>query len=821
MPAATLPAAADRAFEAVGHVPLAVALLAAAVRGRRVWGQAEPGRDTGLGGRSWEEIAADLVRDADVYGTHPYATTFRALHIAVAALPDDLRAALLGLAVFPPDSAVPVAAIARYWAHTRGRSAEETVADLDRLIAAEVLQRGADTDTIGFHDLAHEYLLLHADALPTLHEQLLDAYRGLLDGSDQWWTLPLDEPYVWEHLATHLAGAGDRDALVATVTDPAYQAKRIARDGPHAGETDLAVAARIVRDDPLVAWWRAWLSRHAHLLGGRPGPDARRARVAMTMLAWLEADPSRPTEVQPARLAPLLARPYLAVHSGLPAESTALIRVLAGHGIDVNAVGWSPDGNRLATTAGGDGTARIWDATTGEVLTQLIGCTDWVRDLAWSPDGNRLATTGTDGIAHIWDATTGEVLIQLIGHTTSTRSLAWSPDGTRLATVGGNGTTHIWDATTGEILTPLTGHTNRVQALAWSPDGTRLATAGFDGTAHICNPTTGQTLTALVGHTCEVGAVAWSPDNTRVATAGVDGITRIWSAATGRPLARLTGHTKRVLSVAWSPDSTRLVTGGEDCAAYVWDPAIGRIVIQMARHAGGVWATAWSPDGTRLATAGGDGAARIWDPTTGSLLTELTGHTGGVWALTWSPDGDRLVTAAADDTVRIWNPSTGTAAPTADSDVITAAAWSPDGTCLAAGRSSGTVQIWYPGEDHPDGHTLAAHTSEIRAVAWSPDGRHLATAGSSRTVRLWKSSAGRGLGTLEEPHQCSSRRRLVPGRHSSRHRQRREDPALETRRQPMARPYRCTDRRHPRRPLPLDLCSCLVARWHPHRHGRP
>ena len=251
-------------------------------------------QDTSLSGRSWEEIAADLVRDADVYGTHPYATTFRALHIAVAALPDDLRAALLGLAVFPPDSAVPVAAIARYWAHTRGRSAEETVADLDRLIAAEVLQRGADTDTIGFHDLAHEYLLLHADALPTLHEQLLDAYRGLLDGSDQWWTLPLDEPYVWEHLAAHLAGAGDRDTLVATVTDPAYQAKRIARNGPHAGEADLAVAARIVprrsagrlvagvaRPARAPVWWAPRTRCPAC-----PGRE--------TMLAWLEADPSRP-----------------------------------------------------------------------------------------------------------------------------------------------------------------------------------------------------------------------------------------------------------------------------------------------------------------------------------------------------------------------------------------------------------------------------------------------------------------------------------------------------------------------------------------------
>ncbi len=324
MPAATLPSAADRAFEAVGHVPLAVALLAAAVRGRQEWGQetADPGQDTSLGGRSWEEIAADLVRDADVYGTHPYATTFRALHIAVAALPDDLRAALLGLAVFPPDSAVPVAAIARYWAHTRGRSAEETVADLDRLIAAEVLQRGEDTDTIGFHDLAHEYLLLHADALPALHEQLLDAYRGLLEEPDQWWTLPLgravrvgapDRASRRGRRPRHTRRHGNRSGVSGEADRAGRPARR--RGGPRCGRAHRTrrcggrVVAGMARTARSPAWWA-------------PRNGARPARVAATMLAWLEADPSRPAAVRPARLAPLLSRPCLAVHGGLAAEPT-------------------------------------------------------------------------------------------------------------------------------------------------------------------------------------------------------------------------------------------------------------------------------------------------------------------------------------------------------------------------------------------------------------------------------------------------------------------------------------------------------------------
>ena len=287
VPSATLPPAADRAFDSIGHVPLAVALLAAAVRGRQDWQLAQhegrlPGRGCRPSGPSWEDIAANLARDADVYGTHPYATTFRALNIAVAALPSDLRAALLGLAVFPPDAAVPVAAVARYWAHTRGRNAEETAADLDQLVEAEVLQRSdRETGTIGFHDLAHEYLLLNADALPALHAQLLDAYRGLLDEPDQWWMLPIAEPYVWEHLAGHLVGAGDRKRLVATVTDPAYQAKRVARDGPHAGEAALAVAARVVPDDP-----RSGGGGHGSLGTPTCSPVAQRT-AARSMLPWL------------------------------------------------------------------------------------------------------------------------------------------------------------------------------------------------------------------------------------------------------------------------------------------------------------------------------------------------------------------------------------------------------------------------------------------------------------------------------------------------------------------------------------------------------
>lgn len=76
-------------------------------------------------------------------------------------------------------------------------------------------------------------------------------------------------------------------------------------------------------------------------------------------------------------------------------------------------VAWSPDG-KLITTASDDGTARIWDTTTGQTLHTLHGHTDWVSALAWHPNGHHLATASRDGAIRIWDITSGTPLSTLL-----------------------------------------------------------------------------------------------------------------------------------------------------------------------------------------------------------------------------------------------------------------------------------------------------------------------------------------------------------------------------------------------------------------------
>jgi hypothetical protein len=197
-----------------------------------------------------------------VFLDHPYANTFKAMQVATAALTDELKEAYLSLAVYPPDTRVPVTAVARYWHQLHGATSEESTRDLQTLADAELLQ--LDHSSASFHDLQHDYMALHAEDLPLLHADLLAAYQRVLrDPSDGWWQLPTQEPYIWDHLLYHLHGAGERDQLITTVTDLAYLTQRIAAGGPHAAESDLTFAATLTRDTKRCLGLRDWIALHA------------------------------------------------------------------------------------------------------------------------------------------------------------------------------------------------------------------------------------------------------------------------------------------------------------------------------------------------------------------------------------------------------------------------------------------------------------------------------------------------------------------------------------------------------------------------------
>jgi WD40 repeat protein len=98
-----------------------------------------------------------------------------------------------------------------------------------------------------------------------------------------------------------------------------------------------------------------------------------------------------------------------------PAEQPGEGRLLSAS-LPFGGAPWSPAGRRLALIEGVNGSSdakvRIIDASDAGGTGARVELSGNVADVAWAPGGNRLATCG-DGTVRVWDATTGRELLSL------------------------------------------------------------------------------------------------------------------------------------------------------------------------------------------------------------------------------------------------------------------------------------------------------------------------------------------------------------------------------------------------------------------------
>jgi WD40 repeat protein len=144
---------------------------------------------------------------------------------------------------------------------------------------------------------------------------------------------------------------------------------------------------------------------------------------------------------------------------------------------------------------------RAWELDSGRPATPPMDESSIVKKLLFGPTGERLIGTWGSG-ARIWNARTGEVLSEPITHEKTINAIEFSPDGNVIATSSKDGTARVWDATTGEPLTaPLRhgperhdGKTRSVTAIAFDAGSTLLATADNARMARIWDIATAQPL---------------------------------------------------------------------------------------------------------------------------------------------------------------------------------------------------------------------------------------------------------------------------------------------------------------------------------------
>ena len=101
------------------------------------------------------------------------------------------------------------------------------------------------------------------------------------------------------------------------------------------------------------------------------------------------------------------------------------------------------------------------------------------------PDGSFLLTSSEDGTARLWDAASGQPRGQPLEHGAAIWSLALSPDGRTAITGGADGTARLWDTATGQLRLHRLRHRGGIKAIAISRDGKTLLTGSVDKTAQL------------------------------------------------------------------------------------------------------------------------------------------------------------------------------------------------------------------------------------------------------------------------------------------------------------------------------------------------
>ncbi|MDA1051420.1 MAG: protein kinase [Planctomycetota bacterium] len=445
-------------------------------------------------------------------------------------------------------------------------------------------------------------------------------------------------------------------------------------------------------------------------------------------------------------------------------------------------ISWSPDGERLAAI-GPSQFIHIWHVESGEGREMHVH-KGGISAVAWRPGSEEVFTAGGDGTLKLWNAsTTHQPALAIHADPGVVRkgsapriSVAWSPDGSRVITGGSSGRVATWNAADGALEAELAapaesgarvGVTNwPVHVVAWHPEGQMVAAITEDGAINLWDATTQQKMKTLQAgsRSIDFQYLRWSSDGKRllcdVAEVPLGQLKPVyyWEDAGLGERRQLTTSDRN--SMSWHPDGKHVAIQ-RNRQLELWSVPEHRLVRTIKTMSSAAFI--WEPQGRILAL--GEGGLQFFNAHSGEAVATSKLHAGSAFGA-WSPAGERIVTAGTEDTaLKIVDAATGDEVFTLSTGgaPFTDVAFSPDGRRIATADSAGFVRIWgSPNIDPPGDYDFLA--TGVLAKVRSPDEEMQAVVASIQ--RRSAEIPGRALdeqGTALEVLQAAGTELLVDG----------------------------------------------------------
>jgi WD40 repeat protein/serine/threonine protein kinase len=411
------------------------------------------------------------------------------------------------------------------------------------------------------------------------------------------------------------------------------------------------------------------------------------------------------------------------------------------------------DGTRLAASAATNRDrqpfeVRVWSTKDGTPAGEPIrGEPDWwLTDMDFDPNGRHVVTSGNQGChcARLWNATTGELVGSPMTHRNAVPTVRFNASGTQVVTGGFDRVVQVWNVPQGEAAAPSWTITGWPESVRFGANGELIAST-VNGAVEVARAGSGAgrestRIFPTMAHAGPVNSATFDATGRFLVTGSSDGAVRVWDVAPA-----LQAYAPYVsYSSPWVDEI--VFAGGKLAAAQrIFDTTSGLPVVPPLRVESQDFFSAMSNDGRRIAIAGSQ-SVRVWDATTGEPISPVMTHNGRFWYLSplaFSPDGRLLLTlgnrgGSLGEAV-VWDIATAKPAITLKHGAnVTSGAFSPDGSRLMTGSAERdtNLRIWAI-----DGGALlfAGHHPEgVFAGRFAHANDRIVTVGFDQRVLEWR-----------------------------------------------------------------------------------
>jgi WD40 repeat protein len=583
-------------------------------------------------------------------------------------LSDKAASLYQSMVIFAAGAAIPrglICAFAKRLPNGAG-SDREVEGWLSKMVDLKLLEHTSSIEPDGYtyqlHDFIHNYLANKAEDEQRRgwHRECLSA---MLEHSNAqtWASVPETHTYIWDHLITHLIGAGDQGKLSEVLLDPEFMIKAFSLQGVGTYTEHVQRAVGDVSKANTLLKWAAWLGNFTDLLV--------RCQTVQDQIDTVWARTKHEPDLYTIHEAFGLRRsaPVLTPVDKLNDISLPTLKHTFPH---------PTTSSLIAITESRSGR---WYAATSKDLSNRKS-----KKSEASPPSHAI---------YVWHSETGKrrATLGIEGMGTVEKLVAY-PDGVRLATIGKDKTLRLWDVVSGHHIAPH-GIPPAV-ALGLSEVRQELIIGQSAGILLICDSNTLAEKGQIdLPERKPVLSLAIHPNGTHVAA--INHCDIILVDLSTRKITQTIPYDKRVFRVAFSPDGDRLVATSVGVVV-VFDRVTGhQEVIEVSE--GFLFAMAFSPNGKQMAVAGSDSRVYvIAEDAIERRIYPVGKHTNTVLDVAFTKQGD-IISASGDGSFHRWQNESCTAylpPPTHHQVWVRSASFNAAGTHVVSVDENGLAIVW-------------------------------------------------------------------------------------------------------------------------------